>query len=177
MEKIVPINKKRLWLLMTAIWIIIVSIYFYSPIKQGISDFEPFYNSHLKAKQRKSFLQCLKEHGTSYAELLRINEKRCSAQVSQTCSKQKSPFCSRELRMDICIHSSSDDCKHFYVINSIEQLGKNSSFERTKEKLVFYLSKRYSRPLIHALILVLFVPILIWFSPSIAKKLYQWIRS
>jgi hypothetical protein len=169
-----PINKKRLWLLLSSAWAILVLISSYNHVVKGIERSESAFGQHKEEVREMKFYACLEEQGTSYGELISRQGEKCENQVREICN---SIFCNRDLIYKLCIRNSSEECRYLYAATSLEKFySLEEEFSRVKEKFLFYIVSSYSRPLKISFLLLIFVPLIMLFLPRVFLMVSKWLR-
>lgn len=178
MTVVAKVNRRRLWALLTVIWVVGVATFYWNDIavRYGAS-FSTKADIDLRAQESR-FLDCLTRANTTWFSLKAQYGEECKTYAREEC--KGSMWCAEDRLTDLCLKGKSAECRSIYFV-SVDQLKDfNPAAARRKETLEhlgFYLSTEFSAPLKSALLLIFSVPVVLAFLPSVGRVLWRWITT
>ena len=177
------INRKRLWLLLTLVWCIIVLVLYGESIQSGYH--KAIYAKAIQdqEKQEQEFDKCLAKNGTSRWALTSKYDKECRLYYYKVQTHCYGIWCVESIENSeiykSCIKSREPECRHVFFATHVP-----SDFEYYKyrwekfwNETVFYLSRNYSDPFTTSITLILLIPALLAFIPRASKFLISWLTT
>ena len=165
------INKRRLWLLVSFVWV--SSVFFFSTgaVIEGYERSNKSFYADLQSEKEKEFQVCLKSNGVNYLSLLMKNKEECNRRVEEECGGWW--LCPEDFHYKVCIRSKAPEkCRNIFVA-SIPTFHDNVSFWLDRQ--FYYFSTGYSSPLKCGLFFLFLGPFLFAVGPIVCKKVWDWL--
>jgi hypothetical protein len=181
------INMRRLWIFLTATWVVIISASFLGNIQQKREDayfaFEKDSFQKSEKETNDTFNSCLESHGITRLQLDNKYRGYCIEQNSEGCNgiwcliqtstsyhgydpyiRSQFPLCLGK----IIPHETTEKDKSEYI--------KNADREFLRKQNQYFWESHYSRPLKIYLILIFLVPAIMAIAPFIWRVLIRWLK-
>jgi len=178
MTVLAKVNKRRLWVLLTAIWVVAVASYYWDEIavRYGAS-FGTKAEIDIQAQESR-FFDCLSRTNATWFSLETQFGEECKAYARDQC-KASMIWCANDRIEDLCLKNKSAECRNIYFTSEPAEDFDTAAWRRKKmrEHISFYLSTDFSAPLKSALLLIFSVPLLLAFLPRVSRILWRWLAN
>ena len=173
------VNRKRLWLLLSTVWIVVIGAYYWEDVAQGYSASFVAKADIERGAQAVRFEECLIKNNMNWFSLKAKYGEKCQSSARETCDRIGISIASIG-----CEQWASEDClKQSTVCRSVywatgEQIierTQTADFKETIERIAFYLREQFSVPLKTAVFLMFAFPILIGALPRFLSVLWKWL--
>jgi hypothetical protein len=182
MQKLKNINLKRLWLLLTLVWVGVIYTLYSGAIQDGYRGaIRAKYAMELEKKEQE-FDHCLAKNGTTRWALVSKYGIVCKYEADKARAGCFGIWCLGAIEdsetYKSCIKSRSLECRHIFATEGLS----TSEYKRLRwknrwDEMIFYLSSYFSDPLKTSAMLILLVPILLAVSPRMSKLLICWLTT
>lgn len=160
------INKKRLCILLSLIWIVGILYFNFGKISQDYKRTLPEQNEWNRVRLESEFSDCLEQHGTNaYAHRIKYRES-CLQEAEKTCNGAV-----------WCMDTEHSNAFHFCMKAKIPECRKFTYFPNSSVSLKWYLSSSFSDPFKETVFLIFLVPFLMAISPFIGRRTIKWLTN
>ncbi len=178
MPSLASINPKRAWLLFAAIWLPLITFYWWPRVEHSWYESNRVRERINRAARDQRFQECAKSVGVNWLLHVQRYKFECQNEAQRICGGDR--LCATALLTDGCLKSKVRGCEGLALLvagdGSDPELSDHEFRVREeRERLIFYFGRTFSNTLYESLAWAMGPLVALPLIPGAVRRLWRWL--